>query len=436
MIEVDMTVIIERLSHDGRGIALVDGKTVFVDNALPGEKVDIAVRRRKKKLLEAVAETIIKPSPNRISPPCPAAGHCGGCRLQHISNTHQINHKQSVLDNHLKHMAKVSPKKWLPPLTGPVLHYRRRARLSVKWVSKKNCVLVGFHEKQSHFVTDITHCPVLTEKMSQLIMPIRELFAQLSAPKTIVQCEIAHADNALAIVLRHTSDFTENDILLLSAFAQNHELYFYSQTGGPKTLVPLYPKNPETLYFNLTPWNIQLQFTPLSFIQINATINLKMVRLAIELLNLHHDEYVLDLFSGLGNFALPIATQVKKVVGVEGEASLVAGAIENARHNRLTNTEFFTQNLSEPFNHQRWAKEYYDIIILDPPRTGAKNAIAFILEKKPKKVLYIACDPATLARDTGLIVASGQYTLSQAGIMDMFPHTQHVESIALFTLND
>ncbi|HTT08630.1 MAG TPA: 23S rRNA (uracil(1939)-C(5))-methyltransferase RlmD [Gammaproteobacteria bacterium] len=418
---------IESLSHEGRGVARVDGKAVFVDNALPGEQVTLRYTRRRKRYDEAVAVEIIRASPDRIAPRCPYYGVCGGCNLQHLRSGSQIAHKQKTMLEHLAHAGGLRPVRVLPPVTGSIWNYRRRARLSARYVQKKESVLIGFHEKSGNFIADITSCEVLDSGVSVLLPALRELMNSLSLRTDVPQIEVAIAEQQVALVIRHLIPCTEADLRLLRDFAAVHGILFYLQPGGVESLQSL-DQSP-ALKYRLPAHGIEIEFQPLDFIQTHAGINAAAIDLVIALLEPQPGDVVLELFCGLGNFTLPLARRVRRIVGVEGERGLVDRARANAARNKVTNAEFVQANLTTatpPAGN-------YTKLLLDPPRTGAQDIIRRLNLTRVQRLVYVSCNPATLARDAALLVKEHGLKLESVGIMDMFPHTAHVESIALFS---
>ena len=418
------------LTHDGRGIARTDGKTVFVTGALPGEAVEFKRRRRRRDHDEAQLLSIHNSSPHRVEPQCRHADVCGGCSLQHIRHTEQVSFKQQTLLDNLKRIGGVQPEELLAPLVGSPWHYRRRARLGVKWVKKKGRVLVGFREKSAPYIADIDSCEVLESKVAVLLKPLAELIQSLSIMDRLPQIEVAVADNITALVLRVLDPPTEDDLRKLNDFAALSKVEFYLQSGGIETISPLSVATP--LSYKLPDHDIEIFFEPSDFIQINADMNNRMLNHALELLKIKNTENVLDLFCGLGNFTLPIAKHAARVDAVEGDAALVKRARHNAKVNNIENIAFHLANLFESVGDFPWSRSSYDAILLDPPRAGAKEIVVGINQFNAQRILYVSCHPGTLARDAGTLVKEHGYELKAAGIMDMFPHTAHVESIALF----
>jgi len=423
---------IESLSHEGRGVAHIDGKVVFIDYALPAEKVAFKYTRQSKKFDEGCAVTILQASPQRVDPPCEHFGVCGGCSLQHQQHEAQISSKQQALMEMFERMGHTQPQTILSPLTGPELHYRQKARLGVKYVAKKGKVLVGFREKGNAFLADLTRCPVLHESVGNRLTELSELIMGMDARESIPQIEVAIDDSTTALVFRHLEALSDSDRAALSQFAQHHDLQILLQSGGPDTVVPLWPENPAPLSYRLAEQDVTIEFQPNDFTQVNSEINQRMVSLALQMLQLNKEDRVLDLFCGLGNFTLAMARQCAAVEGVEGSQAMVLKARENAQKNNIDNASFFAADLSVDISHEPWLQQQYDKILLDPPRSGAMEMLKYIGKLGAKRIVYVSCNPATLARDTDTLVHEYGYTLEDAGVMDMFPHTAHVESIALF----
>ena len=427
------TTYVETLNHEGRGIAKIAGKTTFIRDALPHEEVEFVYTRRKGQFDEGQVLKILTPSPYRIPPECPHFGICGGCGLQHMSSEMQIIHKQQVLLEQLKHIGSIIPENILPPLTAQTWHYRSKARLGVKYVEGKGKVLVGFRERNGRFIADLSSCKILHQNVGNKIAALSEMIMQLECRSSLPQIEIAVADNATALVFRHLQSLSAQDIQLLITFGQHHHFWIYLQPKDPDSVYQLYPQSNESLYYSLKDHNLKLQFEPLDFTQVNQLLNQKMVNLAVKLLELNSTDIVLDLFCGLGNFSLPIALKSKLVIGIEGHQKTVERAKHNAKINNITNAEFFSANLAEDFNHLPWTKQKYNKILLDPPRIGAIKVIENIVQFNAEKIVYVSCNTATFARDAKILIQHG-YKLRQAGIMDMFPHTNHTESIGVFVI--
>lgn len=431
-------ILITRLTHEGRGIAHIDGKTTFVENALPGETVSIAYLRKHRQYDEAQAIEILNPSLDRTIPLCPHYSICGGCRLQHLNTDAQLQHKENALLAQLAHTAGIKPKILLPPLRATSWGYRRRARLGVKYVTKKQAVLVGFREKNGRYLAQLQGCETLDSKVAQLISPLQRLISSLKAYQVIPQIEVALGDETLALVFRHLSALATEDETQLKCFAKDYQLQLYLQPGNESTIHCIWPEiTPPPLSYRLHPNGLltrplELFFEPADFIQINAAINQSMVSCAMTLLAANCRDQLLDLFCGLGNFSLPLATQCQSVIGVEGSPGLVARARKNAMHNGITNTQFYSTDLTAPIQDNAWAQHTFSKLLLDPPRSGALDIIQKISSWALERIVYVSCNPATLARDAGELAKQG-YSLEQAGIIDMFPHTHHSEIICLFT---
>jgi 23S rRNA (uracil1939-C5)-methyltransferase len=424
---------IESLNHDARGVARVNGKVTFIEGALPGESVRFRYLNRRKSYDNAVLLDVLTPSPDRIAPRCPHFGVCGGCSLQHLDLGAQLAAKQRVLANSLIHIGKVEPETWLAPLAGQGWGYRRRARLGVRLVPKKGGVLVGFRERRRSFVTNLSECPVLDERVSRLLPGLRALIAGLSCPDRVPQIEVAVADNAVALVFRHLVALAPADLEQLSAFGERHGLQVYLQGGGPDSMAPLSPRAPEALYYRLPEQEVTVRFGPADFVQVNREVNRQMVAQALALLDLGPTDRVLDLFCGLGNFTLPVARHCARVLGIEADATAVAAGRGNAALNAIANVEFRAGNLyDEAAPQDPWGEFQFDKLLLDPPRSGAMEALKRLRAPLPRRIVYVSCSPATLARDGGYLVHALGYRLVTAGVMDMFPHTSHVESMALF----
>jgi 23S rRNA (uracil1939-C5)-methyltransferase len=418
------------LTHDAEGVVR-EGKAAFVAGALPGEKIRFKRTRRHRQHDEAALLEVIEPSPARVAPKCAHFGVCGGCALQHLSADAQLEIKQTELRDNLERVGKVTPFEWLPPLRGPVWDYRRRARLGAKFVTKKDRVVVGFRERLAPYVAEVQRCEVLAEPVGALIAPLAAMLNELSIRHRIPQIETAVADNVVALVLRVLEAPSAEDVNKLKAFGQAHSVRFYLQTGGLDSMAPLEASG-EALRYGLPQFNLQLEFTPTDFIQINAQINQALVGRAVELLSLTPASSVLDLFCGLGNFTLALARNAGRAVGVEGDQGLVERGRHNARLNEIGNAEFHMADLGKPLDASvPWLQESYTHVLLDPPRAGASEVLGSISRLNPQRVLYISCHPGSLARDLGLLVHEHGMSLVAAGVLDMFPHTTHVESMAI-----
>jgi len=427
---------ITSLSHEGKGICHIDDKTVFVDGALEGETVRFSYTGKRKNIMEAVVEEVITASDLRVEPGCEFFAICGGCSLQHMQAEEQIHRKQQVLLDNLLHIGKCKPKEILNPLTGPHWGYRRKARLGVRYVEKKEKLLVGFREKRSNFLAQIESCKVLHPAIGYRLTDLAKLIRGLSIYTKIPQIEVAIGDEQGTLIIRHLEPLSAKDKEQLIAFAIKSDLQMFLQPAGPDSIERLYPASNQAcspLNYYLPEFNIKHEFRATDFTQVNMVINRKMVDLALDLLQPQKTDQVLDLFCGLGNFTLPLARMAAKVVGVEGSDDLVAQAKKNAQYNNIENVEFYSADLFKDNNQQAWAKQKYHRILLDPARSGAKEIVEYLPKFGAHTVVYVSCNPATLARDAEILVHQHGYTMEKAGVMDMFPHTAHVESIALFT---
>jgi 23S rRNA (uracil1939-C5)-methyltransferase len=422
---------IDGLTHDGRGVARVDGKALFVSGTLPGEKALVCYSGRHRHYDEARLVELLSRSSDRVEPRCPHFGSCGGCALQHLSADKQIEAKQRVLAENFERIGKVSPGHWLPPLTDQSWGYRRKGRLSVKWVDKKGKALVGFREDNPRFVADLSVCHTLLPEVGQRIEALSTLIGSLDARREIAQIEIAAGDETVALVFRHLAPLGEGDLGKLAAFGRAHDLAILLQPKGPDSAHPLWPEKVD-LNFQIRDAAVNLAFEPLDFVQVNAGMNQRMVARALELLDVRAEDRVLDLYCGLGNFTLPIARRVSSIVGVEGDARLVGRAAANAARNGIANANFHAADLSLNHGQSAWATAACDKLLLDPPRSGAAGVLEYLPRKGTNRVVYVSCHPGSLARDAGTLVTRHGFTLTRAGVMDMFPHTAHVESIALF----
>lgn len=423
---------IESLSHEGRGIAHVDGKTVFIDGALAGETVMFRYARRRSSYAEGFVETVVQASARRIEAKCPHYELCGGCSLQHMQPADQIEHKGKVLLEQLQHIANVEPESILAPLTGPVWGYRRKARLGVKYVFKKDRVLVGFREKRSGYIADIQRCEVLHPNVGESLEGLQQLISKLSIYDQIPQIEVAVGSDTTALVFRHLRELSEQDKQTLHDFQQTSGLSIYLQASGPGSVVPLDATTNTRLSYRLEKYDIENHFLPTDFTQVNFDINESMIEQVIALLSPEPADNILDLFCGLGNFTLVLAKFSAKVTGVEGAQDLVDRAKQNAKYNNIKNVDYHALDLMKDNLDKQYLHGGYNKILLDPPRSGAQEIINQLNLKQIEKIVYVSCNPATLARDAGILVNEKGFKLKQAGVMDMFPHTAHVESIALF----
>jgi 23S rRNA (uracil1939-C5)-methyltransferase len=425
------------LSHDGRGVARRPesdphaGKTVFVAGALPGERVMAKQTAKSRHFDEAATVEVLSASPDRVAPRCPHFGTCGGCVLQHLAEDRQILYKQQVLLDNLQRIGHVQPGAVLPPLTDAAWGYRRKGRLSVRRVEKKDKTLVGFREADPRFVADLSECHTVIPAIGMKLDAIAALVDGMDARRDIPQIEFIAGDATVALVFRHLQPLGERDRAALVAFAQAHGFAIFLQPGGIDSVHALWPEHPP-LTFALPEWNVELAFRPLDFIQVNAGLNAKMIARALALLEVQAEDRVLDLFCGLGNFTLPLARIAREVVGVEGEAGLVARARENAVRNALDNVQFHAADLAQDLSGHAWMRAGFDRLLLDPPRSGADGVLKQLSLKGLKRIVYVSCHPGSLARDAGYLVNDRGWKLVSAGVMDMFPHTAHVESIAVF----
>ena len=432
------TVAIEDLTHDGRGVARRDGKTVFVEGGLPGETVECVYTVRRNRRDEAQAINVLTSAPERVEPRCAHYAICGGCSLQHLAPEQQLARKQRWLLDSLTHIGKVQPEQVLEPMTGPLWHYRRRARLGVKYVTKKERVLVGFRERRSAFVADLRRCEVLDERVGGQLEALAGLIETLSIRDRLPQIEVAGGDDAVALNLRVLAPPSAADLAALRDFGERHGFIIYLQPGGPdsvRTLAEVGSTLPQAaldgLHYRLPTFDLGLEFQPWHFIQINAAINRQLVARVSELLEIGPEDRVLDLFCGLGNFTLALARRAREVVGVEGDAGLVEWAQRNAMGNGVENVRFHAADLAGNLEDQLWLQERYERILLDPPRSGALEMMPRVAALGALRVVYVSCHPATLARDVGELTHRFGYRLESAGVVDMFPHTAHVESIAV-----
>ena len=434
LVEVEITA----MSSEGRGIAHVEERTVFIDQALLGECVLFKYTRLTSKIAEGCTVEVLQPSELRVEPKCEAFKMCGGCSLQHMSSAAQIDLKQAMLFDQLKHNG-VSPEEVLPPLLGPEYGYRTKARLGVRYVHKKEKVLVGFRERNASFITETTRCEVLHASVGEIIDELAQCISQMEAKRSIAQIEVAVGDNQTVLVFRHLEELSAEDRKILADFCESHSLVCYLQAGKPDDLELLTPQQAETLHYFLPTDNdaatkpLKIEFQPSDFTQVNPEINKQMVLNAIEYLDLKATDVVLDLFSGLGNFSLAMARHCQQVTAVEGSLVMVQKARDNASLNAVSNVEFIYADLyGDDILAAPWLKQKYDKILLDPPRSGAAEILPALKKMQASIIVYVSCHPATLARDAAVLVNDLGYTLKKAGIMNMFPHTGHVESIAVF----
>ena len=429
------TAVIRDLTTDGRGVTEIDGKAIFVDAAIRGELVSFRRQKQRKKFDEAELIEVIEASPDRVEAPCKYFSICGGCSLQHINPKAQLSVKQDALMQALERIGGLQPDKVLPPLAGQPLGYRRRARLGAKLVEKKGRVLVGFREKRKPYIADMLSCETLEPRLGALIEPLTELIESLSIKRQLPQIEMSLGDAVMSLVFRVLQSPSANDCLLLQTFGERFEADIWLQTGGPGTLAPLHSdKLPQPLWYALPDFNLRLEFGPLDFIQVNQDMNLRMISQALALVGSLEGKHVLDLFCGIGNFSLPLATRAASVTGIELEQSMVEKAQANAAANGIKNAEFFAADLSrtDTLPVLQGEDKSFDLIVLDPPRAGALEVLPQVAATGAPQILYVSCHSGSLARDAGILVHEYGYRLKSAGAMDMFPQTSHVEAMALF----
>ncbi len=425
--------VVAALNHDGEGV-LRGTKTAFVPGALPGERIVFQRVRRHRQHDEGSLVEVLERSPSRVDPKCAHFGICGGCAMQHLDPAGQLAAKQSELAESLSRIGRVEPARWLEPLAGPVWNYRRRARLGAKWVAKRERVLVGFRERQKPYVAALARCEVLAAPLDALITPLSELLTSLEARVSIPQIEAAVGDDGVLLVFRNLFELSAADRTALLDFGKAHRVRICLQPGGLDSVFPL-DGSSTTLEYRLPEENLRFEFRPTDFVQVNGAMNRALVQRAVELLELEPTHRVLDLFCGLGNFTLPIARRVREVVGIEGEAGLVARARRNAELNELSNASFHVANLAEPEGGSSALVGRFDRILLDPPRAGAIEVLPRLVKLGASRMVYVSCHPGTLARDVGVLCSEHGYRLAAAGVVDMFPHTTHVESIAVLEVD-
>lgn len=425
---------IESLSHDGRGIARLEGKTTFIDGALANELVQFEYIRQKKDFDEGVLTHLFESSIHRVEPRCPHYGGCGGCSLQHLHVEQQLVEKEAHVLDLLRRTGHVEPERVLEPIKGLGWNYRYKARLSVRYVDKKQTILVGFREKNNpRYLMEIDQCSVLHPQLDASMMRLRQLIDGFSCPKSIAQIEVAAGDEDVALIFRHLSPLTLQDETLLKGFADETGMRIFLQAAGPDSVHLFYPQQKgDFLTYQLPDYGVTFQFYPTDFTQINLLVNRLMVKRALTLLALNEEDVLLDLFCGLGNFSLPAATQCKAVIGIEGSTQMVVRASMNATLNGIHNATFLAANLEEALDVAAFPVQQVNKLLLDPPRAGAFTVVKQIKKINPKRIVYVSCHPATLARDADVLVNHHGYRLSAVGVIDMFTHTAHVESIALF----
>lgn len=430
---VEIELDIDNLTHDGRGIGRLDGKTVFTQGALPGEHVKARITRQKSRYDEAILAKIIHPSEKRTNPKCEYFNECGGCSLQHLEVESQIHYKTQHFLDCFRRLAGLEIDDLLPTIDGPHWNYRRKARLVCFYDKRSKQVALGFRKKNSKDIVDIEHCPVLTNPFDMLIKPIKDVLNALETSNAITHIEIIAADQQNAVVLRQVKSITQNDLELLSDFSKASNVQIYIDKGNDAIQYEQINNQNLPLYYSLGPSNIRLEFTPANFIQVNKFVNQKTIEQVLNLMELKPSDNVLDLFCGIGNFSLPVSRCVNSIVGVEANKSSIEQAKHNAAINECDNAKFYYADLNEDVHQLAWFKQNsFNKIILDPPRAGALNLMPAIAVKKCELICYISCDPATLARDAAELMTREKYRIKTAGIMNMFPHTSHVESMVLF----
>ncbi len=426
-------VTIKSLSHEGRGVAQVDGKTTFVFGALPGEKVSMVYTAVNRQFDEGAMVEVHEASPLRVPAKCEHFGLCGGCSLQHLAPDEQIKHKQAVLLEQLQHFGSIIPQEILPPITGPLWGYRHKARLGAKHVFKKEKVLVGFRERQSRYIADLSHCHVLHPSIGTLLPQLSQLIEGMSCSDAIPQMEVAIGEEDPILIFRHLSELTEQDKQAFIDFSRAHSIQIYLQPKGMDSVHRLWPETgAEELSYKLPHYDLTLYFKPTDFTQVNPAINESMIKQALQLLDPQPKDHILDLFCGLGNFSLPIAKQCEQLIGVEGDPQMTQRATDNAKRNDIHNTAFYPFDLTKDLTKESWWQQKFDKLLIDPPRSGALELLQQMQNSQVNTIVYVSCNPATLARDAGYLVNDLGYTLQSCGVMDMFPHTSHVESMALF----
>lgn len=426
--------VVDSLNHDGGGVARVRGKVVFIDGALPGERVRFRYHNKRKSHDTGRVLKVLERSAHRTTPACPYFGVCGGCGLQHLEVGAQARGKQQVVAQTLRHIGSLQPRRWFEPITGPLWHYRRRARLGARLVPKKGGVLVGFREKRHSFITDLDACLTLAEPVARMLPALRDLIGGLSRPDRVPQIEVVIGENATALVLRHLEPLNDADRTRLRAFGAAQGVQIHGQPGGVESVTPLYPEAPAALRYGLPEFEVTLEFRATDFIQIDGVVNRRMVQQALALLAVQPQDRILELFCGLGNFTLPMARQGVPVLGIDGDAGLIARARRNAAINRLgARVGFRHADLYAPGGiTSAWADCQFNKLLLDPPRAGAIDVLKQLPQDGPRRIVYVSCNPETLARDGEYLAHARGYHLAAAGILDMFPHTSHVETMALF----
>lgn len=429
---IEFTGQVMNITHEGRGITHFNQKKTFVVGALPQEMIRAAIIKKRASYNEATLIEVLEPSPHRVKPPCDHFNLCGGCSLQHMSMVHQLEFKQQSLLEQLKHFGHVTPESILPPIIGSEINYRRKARLGVKFVTKKNKLLVGFREKSGRYLADLQDCLILHEHVGKNLMNLAQCIASLSQYQSIPQVEIAVGEDATALIFRHLETLPYEDKEKLIAFCKEYNYHLYLHPNPPAKVYKCWPADQsERILFTIPKFDIEFKVHPMDFMQVNLDLNRLMVNQALSLLDIKQGETMLDLFCGVGNFSLPSALFAQSVTGIEGNPEMVQRAKDNALHNNIQNAQFHAANLMEPHKYMSWVKKY-DKVLLDPPRAGAKEILPFFKDFAPKKIVYISCNPSTLSRDTHTLVHEQGYCLQQVGIVNMFPHTAHIEAMAVF----
>lgn len=423
---------IESMTHDGRGVGRIDGKPVFVHGTLPGEDISFEYTEVRRDFAEGRLLEVLTPVESRVVPACDHYGVCGGCSFQHVQDAEQIRLKQGLLLDQFQRIGKLDEFPVFDPLTGPSWGYRQKARLGVKYVAKKGKVLVGFRERSSPFITEIDCCPVLDPRVGSKLGSIADLIHGLSIRDRLPQIEVACSDQTVALVFRILEDLTGEDIERFNQFAREEGFLVLLQRGGPDTVVPLKADASVDLFYGVPEASVEFAFKATDFTQVNPAINQKMIARVMQLLDPKPTDVILDLFCGIGNFTLPLARKAKRVIGVEGSVEAVERARFNAERNRLENATFHVADLSKSVDGEPWVNETFDKILLDPSRAGALEILERIPGWHASRIVYVSCNPSTLARDAGVLVHDHGYRLQGAGVMDMFPQTAHVESLALF----
>lgn len=428
------------LTHEGLAVVKYEDKVFFIAGALPGEEIRFKPSKKRKGKYEGELIEVMVPSEFRVDPKCEFYSVCGGCSLQHLDAQKQIEYKQKILFDNLTRIGKVTVTEMLPPIQNDIWGYRRKARPGIKHVIKKEAVLVGFREKLSNFITTMDYCETLHPSLAKLIMPLREVIATMSQPNQFPQVEMAVGDNdSIMLILRHLQALSEQDVRLLKEFANKYGVILMSQSKGPNSVISIWPEEATLLTYTLPQYDVHYQFRADDFIQVNASVNETMIDQAIKLLDLEEQDKVLDLFCGLGNFSLPLAKNCQTVFAIEGDQALVDKAVVNAKSNQISNVAFLKQDLyaiQAETHFADWPLVGINKVLLDPPRSGAKDMVERLIPKiQPERIVYVSCNPSTLARDADILVNQHGYTLEKAGVVDMFAHTAHVESMALFVRN-